>query len=283
MGANEDVLDLEEMEEEEVESMARRMGHSSQEDFKGDPGKWIPAKEFVERALNELPLARSNLRTQNRRLGELEKKIERQTEVLEKFNKHHQKSLQETASREYQRGLEEARDRMKQAVEEGDVDGAQAAWDDAEKLRKESEGAGDKKTGEVEPDKDAVVAEAVKVRDAWMEENPWYKENRIMKKFAFESGEMLSKTEPNLTASEQLAAVREMVEEQFPDYFSNPNRKRASAVEGASHKRVDDKGGGRKKTYNDLPSEAKAMCDDFVKEIPGYKAQTYVDEYFSRS
>lgn len=280
-----EIFDLEGMDDEEISSMARRMGYKDEGDFQGDPDKRLDARTFVARALNELPLARSNLRTYNRRMGELEKKIDKQSQVLEQFNAHHKKTLQETAEREYHRGLQEARDKMKQAVEEGDIEGAEAAWEEAEKIRKDMEGGEKEKKGTEakrgEPDQ-AAMKEAQEVRDAWMKENDWYDKNRGMRKYAYECAELLSKTEPNLTAKEQLDAVREMVEEQFPDYFSNPNRKKPSAVEGAG-RRGTDQGKAGKKSYRDLPPEAKAMCDDFVKEIKNFKVQDYVDQYFGQA
>jgi hypothetical protein len=276
-----ELVDLDSMGEDEINDFARRLGHTPEENFKGDPGKYLPARDFLARALNELPLARSNLKRQNRALENLEKRIEKQSKVLEQFNDHHKKTLKETAEREYQRGLEAARERVKQAVEEGDVEGAEAAMLDAERLLKEGPATekGEKKADNQEkPDEDAMQ-EVKKVREAWMSENDWYKTDRTMRKYAYECAEMLSKTEPDLTAKQQLDAVRDMVEEHFPDFFTNPNRKKANAVEGGGG-RKGPASGGRKKTYNDLPAEAKALCDGFVSEIKGYKVQDYVDQYF---
>jgi hypothetical protein len=35
------------------------------------------------------------------------------------------------------------------------------------------------------------------------------------------------------------------------------------------------------KSYSDLPPDAKAMCDDFVKRVPGFTRDRYVKDYFA--
>ena len=63
---------------------------------------------------------------------------------------------------------------------------------------------------------------------------------------------------------------------EYPDKFGNPRREQASSVAEPGSQAPRPKKG---KTYDDLPPEAKAACDKFVRTIPGYKREDYVKEY----
>lgn len=269
--SDEEILNLEEMAPEEVEAMARRMGHVPLEEFKGDPEKWIEAGEFVKRAVNELPIARGTIKSLNRKLERLEERIAKQSETFEKFNEYHKTALQKTEEEAYNRGLEEAKERLKTAVEEGDVAGAEAAWADAEELRKKKEAV------EKEPEKKEEKPQLdPEITEKWMAEHKWFSEVPRMGKYAFECGEYLAKTQPKLTQEQQLEKIAEMVKEEFPEYFENPARKRPGTVD--SNRKASGPG-GRKKTYNDLPAEAQRLCDSFMAEIKGYTREDYLKTY----
>ena len=45
----------------EIEEEARKLGWVKQEEWKGDPDKWRPAEEFVERGRNIVPIMRERL------------------------------------------------------------------------------------------------------------------------------------------------------------------------------------------------------------------------------
>ena len=55
---------------EEIEQKAKAMGWSPQEEFRGDPDKWIDAAKFVARGENIMPILKENL---DRALEKLEK------------------------------------------------------------------------------------------------------------------------------------------------------------------------------------------------------------------
>ncbi len=51
---------------------ARRLGWVDKEEFKGDPDKWRPADEFLDRGRRILPIVQANERRLHRRVDELE-------------------------------------------------------------------------------------------------------------------------------------------------------------------------------------------------------------------
>jgi len=76
-----------------------------------------------------------------------------------------------------------------------------------------------------------------------------------------------------------LKMVEDETKKAFPHKFENPNRRRASAVDaGDTRSAITDS--GKKKTYSDLPPEAKTQCDKWVKDGTFKKAEDYVKSYF---
>lgn len=271
---SEDILNLEEMQPQEIEDMARRMGHVSQDDFKGDPDKWVDAETFVKRAANELPIARGTIRNLNTKLERLESKIAKQAEVFEQFNEYHKTTLQRTAESEYNRGLDEARSRVKQAVEDGDVVAAEEALRDAENIMKAGPGkveVEDKFHG----DKPKVDPE---INKEWISKHPWFLKDFKMNKFAREAGDFLAFSQPELTQRQQLDKIAEMVENEFPDYFGNPKRKEPGKVDSGD-RGANPKNSNLKKGYNDLPPEAQQHCDAYCAEIPGFTKEQFLADY----
>lgn len=61
MSETENVVDPQEVEQE-----ARKMGWVEEELWKGDPDKWRPAEEFVERGKNIVPILRDRLEKMER-------------------------------------------------------------------------------------------------------------------------------------------------------------------------------------------------------------------------
>ena len=95
--------------------------------------------------------------------------------------------------------------------------------------------------------------------DAFLADNPWFEDEPMMRGAALALAEQLHAeglTEPQA----QLAEVARRIRAEFAHRFENPRRRLAAAVEGAPGARRTVRG-----TYADLPPEAKAACDRFVK------------------
>jgi len=268
----------EEMEGQEldVETRAKQMGWAPENEFRGDPDKWVDAETFVGRAENELPIALGTIKTLERNLAKTEKRLKEVGDTLEKFNEYHQTALQKEqakAATEYQRGLEEAQERMRDAVRLGDEEMYDDAKAEQDKLIKQAATLDDAgkppDNGKPKIDKE--------INRAWVEEHPWFLKNFKMNKFAKECGDFLAQTQPELTQKEQLTEIAKMVKEEYPDYFSNSNRDKADSVGGGD--KTAAPAGGRRRTYNDLPATAKSMCDSFVRDIKGYTKEQYLAQY----
>ena len=86
-------------------------------------------------------------------------------------------------------------------------------------------------------------------------------------KFASVFGQPARSPETDLTQFQMdvAASIQEVTEEvrrRFPEKFGNPRREKPNRVEGGG----TPSGRSGKKGYADLPPEAKAACDRFVKQ-----------------
>ena len=128
----------------------------------------------------------------------------------------------------------------------------------------ESEVEADPGPGDLEA-ADEAAAEAAEppdraVFDAFLADNPWFEDEPTMRGAALALAEQLHAeglTEPQA----QLAEVARRIRTEFAHRFENPRRRQAAAVEGAPGARRSVRG-----TYADLPPEARAACDRFVKQ-----------------
>lgn len=226
-----------------AEDRALTMGWTPKEQFKGDPSKWVDAETFVKRGEEFLPFLKAN----NRRLEQAHERSQKELAELKASLKEVRDYTSKAEERAYQRALKDLQAELDQAAAAGDVEGVRAVTDDIRKLEKEVSAPAPKDN---EPP--AYLTD-------WKADNPWFESDRVLKAAAIEIAQEL--TEAGVTGKAQLDAVSKRIKAEFPTKFENPNRRQASAVEGAgSAPRRSGKG------YTDLPSDAKAACDRWVKQ-----------------
>jgi hypothetical protein len=248
-----------------VEAEAAKMGWTPKDQFKGDPAKWRPADEFVERGKNMLPIVQATVKRQEREIAEL-----RQT--TKEFADH----LSKTEQRAYDRALLDLKQQRKEALAAGDGDTFEKVDEAIVDLRKEAE-AKAAKAAPAKADDDPVYAE-------WEGRNTWLKDPK-MSAFGTAAANYLRSTGETAQGAEFLELVTKEVKAKFPDKFTNPRREAAPAVEGAAP--AARKGG---KSYADMPADARAACDRMAKNgfggdekgVAKFKAD-YVKQYFEEA
>lgn len=240
----------------DVESKARRMGWVPRDEFRGDPAKWRPADAFVERGENEMPILKERLRHQDKQLADLQA-------TVKQFAEYHSK----TEQRAYERAVKELKARQIEAVSTGDTQAFMQIDDEIAALQKESAAAPKISVPDVNPDEHPVFK-------TWVSRNQWYANDKEMHAYADSIGAFLNQTKPHLVGDEFFAEVTKKVKAEFPDKFENPRRSAAPAVEGSSQ--APRKGG---KGYSDLPGEAKAACDRFLKQGLIKNREEFVSNY----
>jgi hypothetical protein len=241
--------------DEGVEKRAREMGWRPKDEFKGDPDKWTDAMTYVQRGETVLPIIRAERDRLRTEIAEIRS-------TVRQFAEHHAT----VEKRAYDKALADARKELNQAVKEGDEKTAEAKADEIAELRANKPAEG----------KEAVKEIAPEVKE-WLADNRWFHTDDVLRDYATKLHDKLLRDRRDLSLEENLAMVSKDVRKRFPEAFGNPNRERPAAVEGSSGGGVKPKGG---KSYADLPAEAKAACDKFVRTIPGYTKDKYVKEYF---
>lgn len=238
------------------EDKARRMGWVPREDFRGDPAKWVPADEFNRRGEEQIPLLRSSVRR-------LEQELEAQRETARKFAEFH-KRVEEDA---YNRAMEQLKQQRIAARQEFDVEKEMLLEDQIAELKQQ------KPKPEAAAQQPQLAPEYV----VWIEENAWVQDEEAYA-IGTAIGEKLRKQGDTSSGREFLNKIKKAVAEKYPQLIpgmENENRQQRPAVgQAATLPRK------AKKSFSDLPSDAKAACRDFVKR--GFiTEEQYVKDYFS--
>lgn len=274
-----------------IEERARRMGWLPLEEFPGNPDRWVDAETYVRNAETQLPILKGTLGVMERKMAEQERLLKEQAERIARMQADFREFVEFTRKSEeraYKRALEELKDRQRKAVEEQDLE----TFDQVSKEIDELISSHPALTGKPlpEPAKQQEAASgwfSQEVVDAWKAANPWYTDNPKMAVYARQVDMWLADVKPHLSQRERLEEITRYVKAEFPEYWSNPRRSAPPAVEGAEHSGRPTRKVG--KTYEDLPPEAKAMCDRFCGKdgkgktgtIPGYTREDYVRDFFS--
>lgn len=235
---------------EQIEAEAIEMGWKPKSGFRGDDAKFVDAAEYVRRGKEIMPFLRKDLASAYKKIEALEGAVARSVEHISKAEKQ-----------AYERAKKELENQLEQQASVGDTAGVKATAEEIVALERE------------------VIAQPPAAAsnpefETWQAENTWFGKDKPLTAATIEIGnEVLAE---GFTGKAQIKEVDRRVREAFPSKFTNPNRAGAAAVEGLGS-------AARKtgKSYSDLPPEARAMCDDFVKSIKGFSKEKYVKEYFA--
>ena len=204
--------------------------------------------------------------------------------------------------RAYKRAKSEIEASMRQAVSEADVPKFEQARAELDQLNQDAIDAGARK---VEPKTEPKVEPKVEPKTevatpqqqqqlapevvTFIDANPWFLSDGTLNTYMQDRHLTLQREEPGLTLTQNLAKAKKQVQDKFPERFGiNPNREAAPAVSTTTTTRVAKT---KKLGYDDLPADAKAMCDKFVKTIPPkrdretgkmvpYSREEYLQTYF---
>jgi hypothetical protein len=291
------------------ESRARRMGWVSRDEFRGDGGaQWVDAETFVRRAEQSADILIERNKALDRRLEQSERSFSEYKKTSEKQlgeMTHSLKELQETLvdfrnfastanERAYRRARSELETEMRHAVASADVERFDKAKAQVEELDAEASTFVRKETREQQQQIERQPEPAAPAQDpnvpppppevlAWIGRNQWFvnPEFAYMNQYAQRVHMHLLREEPGLSLSQNLDKVTAITRGKFPEEFGiNPRREAAPSTVTAATS-TTRQAGKKKLGYDDLPAEAKAACDRYVKNIPGYTKDEYVKVYYS--
>lgn len=253
---------------QEAEAKAKRLGWVEADKFKGDPAKHISAEEFLKRGETLVPFLQRDNDKLHQGMSKLERQLKEQGDTLQKFVEFSSKAEE----RAYKRAKAELEAKLDSAIETADVAGAK-------QVRKEIEALDEDAKAAVKPASDKAAVQIDPEIQSWINDpaNEWFRKDAALNAAAVKIYGKLERDKPGVAKSELLAETKRQVMDKFPEDFGiNPTRESAAAVASPSGGGARKKGG---KTFDDLPAEAKAACNKFVKTIPGYTKEQYVKDY----
>ena len=219
-----------------IETVAREQGWKPVEEFEGDTSKWVSAETFV---------AKGELIAKIESLG---KKLKDSDKAIKMLTEHHQKVKES----EFKRAVEYLKAQKKQAYEAGDVDKIIEIDDKIAEVKETQKAQVTLETKETSPE----VHPSFK---AWQDNNSWYTSDSEMRADADAFGNAYAANNPDKTPEQVLEYVSTKIKKVYKDKFENPNRSKASAVEG---------GGNRQESSNDsfsLSEEERRVMNTFVR------------------
>lgn len=232
---NNEVQQQQTQQPDSYEETARSQGWKPKEEFEGDPDKWRPAREFVERG--EL----------FGKIDSMGKELKETRKALKMLQEHHTK-VKET---EYKRAVDELKALQKKHLEEGNSDGYLEATELLTDLKAEQKAR--EVTAQVmpnQPDPRFI---------SWTQQNDWYAKDAEMREFADSVGMGYAQRHPGIDPEDVLVYVTQQVKKTFKDKFVNPNRTKPSSVEGASTASAT-------KSSFELSDEERKVMNTFVRQ-----------------
>lgn len=255
--------------ERDFDKEARDMGWVPETEFRGPKDKWKPAKDFVEDGEKILPIVRSQLKREREERERDKTEFQKRVDRLEKgYN-----TAFEAAKRQHEAELTRIKSDMRAAVAAGDEVGFDRLEKQREKLEKDAP-----KAETVEPPADPVAAFESE-RTAWVEANPWFNADFEVNDWAIRFSDFNGRKNPTMTFAENMAIVTREAQKRFPQAFGGAKKGNgSSAVDpGSDFSGVFKRG----KSGADLPAEARAAAEKFVKQGLFKDVNAYAKEYFS--
>jgi hypothetical protein len=259
----------------QFESEARAQGWVAAEEFRGSESDWVDAETFVRRGKEIMPILRKNNEKLLKELGEARKIAEEARESAKEFREY-QKQQFEKKTKDLEGQLEQLKQAKRDAITQGDGDRAIAIDDAMDDLKEQRlEAKEDLKAAE-EKAKEVPQITQDPILNTWMEKNDWFGKDSRMTGVANGLGVELRRENPSLNGQAFLDKLDSELQEMFPEKFGK--KRTPNPMEGSPNGTARPSVSSGKKTYNNLPPEAKAACDKFVKQGLMTK-EAYVAEY----
>lgn len=259
----------------DYESEARAQGWVAKEEFRGSEDDWVDAETFVRRGKEIMPILRKNNEKLLKELNEAKKAAEEAREAAKEFREY-QKQQFERKTKEIESELQQLKQAKRDAITNGDGDRAIAIDDAMDELKGQHQQAKDELKAAEEKAKEVPQVTADPALNAWMDKNDWFGKDSRMTGIANGLGVTLRQENPSLNGQAFLDRLDQELAELFPEKFGK--KRVPNPMEGTPSGTARPSVSSGKKTYTNLPPEAKAACDKFVKQGLMTKEQ-YVAEY----
>ena len=259
----------------EIRQEAESQGWVPKERFRGNESDWVDADTFVKRGREILPILRKNNENLIKDLNATKEQLKEFRQAAEEF-KQFQREAYERKANDYEQRIKEIKESRAQAISDGDGQKVNAL-DDALDLAKEEfkEAKQAVKDADVVKTPEPTQTEIDPGLQVWLDRNTWFGEDKRMTAVVNGIGESLRLEFPLLKGQPFLDKLDEVLAEEFPNKFGE-KKSPASRVESGSGRQ--GRGGSNAQSYDNLPADAKAACDKFVKQKLMTKEE-YVQSY----
>lgn len=249
----------------EIRQEAESQGWVPKERFRGNESDWVDADTFVKRGREILPILRKNNENLIKDLQSTKEQLKEFREAAEEFKKF-QREAYERKAQDYEKRIQEIKESRAQAISDGDgqkVNALDDALDQAkDELKEAKQAVKDADRAPIETPTSTEIDPGLQV---WLDRNTWFGQDKRMTGIVNGIGESLRLEFPLLKGKEFLDKLDEVLAEEFPGKFGSEKKSPASRVESGSG-RAGRGSSSNAQTYDNLPSEAKAACDRFVKQ-----------------
>lgn len=287
----------------ESETRARVMGWKPKEQYKGDPEKWVPADEFLDRGLaspaimaERLQFMGDRLARQERDNQQLNSKFDEAVGTIQTMTT----MMRSSEKRSYDRAKAELEAERDKAVETGDT--ATFKRVDTEMRELERSAPVTMPGATAAPVTPAPGGRAASANDpavqAFYQRNPWYSRDPMLTQEADIIHTGLVNARPDMTVAQNLAEVERRLKTYFPDRFNgaaapaalqaeveNPRREEPGAVSPASATAPARRQTTRRGFAN-MPQESKTAYVKYKKMLEGHgeplSEQEWSDDYWSQ-
>jgi hypothetical protein len=249
----------------EIRQEAESQGWVPKERFRGNEADWVDADTFVKRGREILPILRKNNENLIKDLNSTKEQLKEFREAAEEFKKF-QREAYERKAQDYEKRIQEIKESRAQAISDGDgqkVNALDDALDAAKDELKEAKQA--VKDADKAPIETPASTEIDPGLQQWLDRNTWFGQDKRMTGIVNGIGESLRLEFPLLKGQAFLEKLDEVLAEEFPGKFGGEKKSPASRVESGSG-RASRGSSSNAQTYDNLPAEAKAACDRFVKQ-----------------
>jgi hypothetical protein len=261
--------------EAQYESEARAQGWVAKEEFRGSENDWVDAETFVRRGREIMPILRKNNEKLLKELSEAKKAAEEARQAAREFREF-QKEQFERKAKDLETQLEQLKIAKRDAINEGSGDRVLAIDDAMDELKEQrTQAKEDLKAAELKA-KEVPQVTADPILNEWMDKNDWFGKDAKLTGIANGLGVELRKENPGLVGKAFLEKLDAELAEMIPSKFGKKTT--FNPMEGTPNGTARPAASSGKKSYNNLPAEAKAACDKFVKQGLMTKEQ-YVAEY----
>ena len=267
------MADENEVTQEEI-AEAKELGWADKDAWKGDPEKWVGAKEFLERGRHILPIVQEHNKKLRGTVGSLSTRLASAEEALRSANAAIE-ALQESNAADVKEQVEAARkdlrEQLAQASRDGDHERIAELTDSLTQLNTANADAGgdDDKGGKGGKDDKGDPPKIHPEVAKWYKDNPEFATDRRRIMLARAVAEELREEGEDAVGAAFLDLVAVEVNKTLGTPQQRRSAARAESGNGGGGRGAGGGGGSEGKTYADLPTEAKQTCERMAARLVG--------------